>query len=441
MQRRISVAAALGVAVSLTTSAARADNFNLFGYGPRAAAMGGAMTAEASDYTSVFYNPALMVERKDVNFGLSFQWYRMTADVRPKDQARELDCSACTAPDSAGFSLGLVFPLGGKVKNRLALGLGLYLPSQVMLRVNAPDPRTPYWYRYHANPERIVIHTGLGIKLVDWLKLGVGIQALADLLGNGANVRVDLFSKEVQARELNSFLGTRVAPVVGLHLSPLKWLRFGVTYKGEMKLVYEIPAKVELATVGTLAFAVTGVAHFTPHTINAGVAVDLTDELTLSAEGEWQQWSAAPSPYANLNVDLSGAVLEGLGLGSALDLTSPVQRPGFSDTLSGRLGLEYRIGSRFQARLGGFFRPTPVPRQSVAGTNLLDGTAIGVSGGFGFNFDDPLEIMQHPIQIDVAAQGHFLLSREVMKESTDVVPSYTAAARIGGVTASVRYDF
>jgi long-subunit fatty acid transport protein len=142
-----------------------------------------------------------------------------------------------------------------------------------------------------------------------------------------------------------------------------------------------------------------------------------------------------------LLIDLSGPLLDGLGLGTALDVTSQVQRPGFADTLGGRLGLEYRLSPRFQARVGGFFRPTPVPRQNVAGTNLLDNTTIGVAGGIGFNFDDPLEIMAHPIQIDVAAQGHFILGREATKEPTDVVPSYTASAWVAGGTASVRYDF
>jgi len=440
MQRRGS-GWALALGVLAIAGPARADNFNLFGYGPRAASMGGAMTAEANDYTSVFYNPALMVDRKDVNFGFAFQWYRMTSDVSPKDLAQTVDCTNCTAPDAAGFSLGLVFPLGGKVKNHLALGLGLYLPSGVMLRVNAPDPGTPYWYRYHSNPERIVIHAGAGIKIVDWLKIGLGIQALADLLGNGANVRVDLFSKEVQLRELNSYLGTRVAPVFGLHVSPLKWLRFGVTFRWEMKLVYEIPATVDLATLGTLSFAVTGVAHYTPHTLAFGAAWDILDNLTVSLDGEWQNWASAPSPYSNLMIDLSGPLLDGLGLGTALDLQSPVQPPGFKDTFSGRLGVEYRVSSRFQARLGGFFRPTPVPRQDTAGTNLLDNTAIGVSGGIGFNFDDPLEIMQHPIQIDIAAQGHFILGRDANKDPTDTVPSYNYTARVGGITAAVRYDF
>jgi long-chain fatty acid transport protein len=427
--------------VVLIASPALADNFDLFGYGPRGSAMAGAMTAEANDYTAVFYNPALLVERKEVNFGFHFQFYRMLADVQRKDSTKTLDCSACTAPDSVGYSLGLLFPLGGKVKNHLALGLGIYLPSQVLLRVNAPDPNTPYWYRYNGNPERVVIHLGAGIRILDWLKVGLGVQALADLIGDGANVSVDLFSKQVKLNQLNSYLGTRVSPMFGLHVSPTPWLRFGATYRGEMKLIYQIPARVDLQGIGTLGFTVSGVAHYTPHTVTLGGAVDATPNLTFSAEGEWQNWSAAPSPYVQLVIDLSGKTLEALGLGQALDVSSVAQRPGFADTITARLGAEYRVSERFAARLGAFYRPTPVPRQDTAGTNLMDNTAIGVTGGIGFNFPDPLEIFQAPIQIDVAAQATFVLPREANKEATDSVPSYTASARVAGASIAIRYDF
>ena len=407
------------VLLALTPLLARADVFNTYGYGPRATAMGGAMTAEASDYTAVFYNPALLVDRKDVNFGFNFQFYRMAADVQSKDLAKPLDLSNATAPDSVGTSVGLLFPLGGKVKNHLALGLGVYLPTAVLLRVNAPSAQTPYWYRYHANPERLILHLGAGIKIVDWFKIGLGIQALADLIGSGANVSVDLFSRQVNGGDINAYLGTRVAPVFSIAVTPLKRLRLGVTFKWEMKLIYVIPAKVDLEGIATLAFTVNGVAHYTPHTLNFCAAFDATENLTFTLDGEWQNWSAAPSPYVGITIDLSGPTLDALGLGSALDVTSARQRPGFTDTLGVRAGAEYRLSERFAARLGTFLRPTPVPKQDTQGTNLMDNTALGITGGIGFNFADPLEIFAHPVQIDLAAQAQFLLPREAKKEAVD----------------------
>ncbi len=427
--------------LACVATSARADLFQLYGYGPRATAMGGAMTAEANDYTAAFYNPAALVERKELNFGFHVQWSRMAPTVTSTDRAREVDCAACTAPDNVGTAVGLLFPLAGKVKNHVAIGLGVYLPTAVLLRLNAVDPNTPYWYRYQGNNERLGLHLGVGIKLVEWLKVGLGVQVLADLVGSGANVRVDVFSKQVETRDINAYLGTRVAPVFGVHASPLKRLRLGVTYRMEMKLLYEIPASVDLEGIGILRFNLKGVAHYHPHNVSFGAAYDVTDDLTVSVDGDWHHWSAAPSPYMGLDVDLSGPTLEALGLGSALDINSPVQRPGFVDTFGVRLGLEYRVSPRFAARAGGFYRPTPVPRQDTAGTNLMDSNAIGAAVGLGFNFPDPLEIFASPVQIDLAAQGQFLLPREARKEPTDVTPSYSYSANVFGVTAAIRYDF
>jgi long-subunit fatty acid transport protein len=429
------------VLAALAPLICRADVFNTYGYGPRATAMGGAMTAEASDYTAVFYNPSLLVERKDVNFGFAFQFYRMKSDVQSKDLAKPLDLSNATAPDSVGTSVGLLFPLGGKVKNHLALGLGVYLPTAVLLRVNIPSSDTPYWYRYHANPERLILHLAAGIKIVDWLNIGLGVQALADLIGTGANVSVDLFSKQINSGDLNAYLATRIAPVFSLSLKPIDRLRLGVTFKWEMKLNVVIPAKVDLEGIGTLGFTVSGVAHYTPHKLNFGAAFDATKDLTFTLDGEWQNWSSAPSPYVSINIDLSGPTLEALGLGSALDVTSATRKPGFRDTLGVRAGAEYRLSERFAARAGAFLRPTPVPKQDTPGTNLMDNTTIGLAGGIGFNFADPLEIFAHPVQIDIAGQAQFVLPREAKKESTDTQPGYSYSANVYGVTAAIRYDF
>jgi long-chain fatty acid transport protein len=429
------------VVLAMVPLLARADAYDLYGFGPRAAAMGGAMTAEANDFTAVFYNPALLVDRKDINFGINFQFHRMVADVKSKDLAKDLDCSACNAPDTVGTSLGLLFPLAGKVKNHLALGLGVYVPSSVLVRLNSPSAKTPYWYRYNGNPERLQLHLGAGIKIVDWFKIGLGVQVLADLIGTSANVDVDLFSKEIKSGDINAYLGTRVAPVFSLASTPIKRLRLGVTFKWEMRLNYRIPATVDLEGIGTLAFVIDGTAHYTPHTLNFGAAFDATDDLTFSVEGQWQAWSMAPSPYSGILIDLSGPTLDALGLGSALDVQSAKQKPGFADTLGFRVGAEYRLSERFAARLGGFLRPTPVPKQDTQGTNLLDNTTVGLSAGVGFNFPDPLEIFAHPISIDVAGQTQFLLSREATKDAVDSQPSYTYSANVYGVTAAIRYDF
>ncbi len=429
------------LAVSLCATVASASAFDLYCLGARAEGMGGAMTAEANDHSAVFYNPALLTRSKDANFGFSVQWHRVMSDVVSTDKAKTLDCTNCAPPDAVGTSLGLVLPLGGVVKERVAIGVGLYLPTSKLLRLFAPDATRPYWYLYTANPDRFALNLGIGIKATDWLSFGLGASVLADLIATGASVQVDLFSKRVNFRDIDATLTNRIGPVFGASVTPRKNLRFGVNFRWEMKLIYVIPAKVDLDGVGTLQFVIQGVTHYSPHTLSFGGAWDITDQFTVSIDGEWANWSAAPNPYMDLGIKLNGPTLAALGLDKAFDINSPVQKTGFSDTLSGRIGAEYRINTRVAVRAGFSYRPSPVPQQNVAGTNLLDSTQVGGHLGFGANFDDPLEILKSPLHLELGGQLAFLLPRTTTKEAVDTVPSYTYSARMFGVTGSVRYDF
>jgi long-subunit fatty acid transport protein len=435
--------ALLACVVSVST---RADPLQLYGYGPRAEAMGGAMTAEANDFTAVFYNPALLTRLTKANFGVSFQFHRLTPEVTPKELSKPLNCAQCVPPDNVGTSIGFVLPLPGKVQHRVAIGVGLYLPTSTLVRVNAPNAALPYWYRYNGNLERFALNLGVGIKITDWLQVGAGASILANLQGRvggggGATTKVDLFSRNVKVKELDASLTTRVSPTFGVLVTPTKSLRLGVTYRYESQLTVTIPAVVDLEGIGTLLLVVNAIAHYSPHQVSFGAAWDITNQLTVTLDGEYQHWSTAPSPYVSLNVDLAGPTLAALGIDKALDLTSPATQPGFVNTLGFRLGGEYRVSDRFSARLGGFYRPTPVPLQNTTGSNLLDGNAIGLAAGIGFSFPDPLEILAHPIQIDLAGQATFILPREATKPPFDSLPSYGYSARAVGGTAMIRYDF
>ena len=64
--KRASLLRAALLAVGIVAFAARADVFDTFGFGPRGASMGGALTAEVNDYSAVFYNPARLVQRNQL---------------------------------------------------------------------------------------------------------------------------------------------------------------------------------------------------------------------------------------------------------------------------------------------------------------------------------------------------------------------------------------
>lgn len=432
------------VAALLVASTASADPFALFGFGPRSSSMGGAQVAAGDDYASTFYNPSLLGGAKRTSIGLYFNYMTMLSDVRTTNTSRPLDCLYCKAPDSAGFGLGAQFAFDGKAKERVGLGVGVYFPTSHMVRLLVPDPKRPYWYHYNGNPTRLAMYASLGVKIIDQISVGAGAQVFADLIAKHTDVAVDLFSKEVKGRELDAGLFTRVAPLLGLTIAPIKQLRFGVTYRGEMKLIFEIPASVDLEGIGALGFVVKGIAHYTPHTIQFGAAFDVDEKLTLALDGEWGLWSLAPNPYMGVVIDLSGKTLTALGLDKALDLQSIDQKAGFVDTLNVRAGLEWKAHERFKLRVGGYVRPTPVPNQKVVGTNLMDSTTVGATVGGDVNFDDPLKLFGHPLHLDFTGHFGFVLPRDAAKDLTDafeVVPPYTFSATLIGVQAGLKYEF
>ncbi len=434
----------LAAAALFIAGSAVADPFSLHGFGPRSAGMAGAQTAAGDDYASTFYNPSLLGGAKRTSIGLYFNYLTMLSDVRTQNTSRALDCVYCKAPDTAGFGLGAQFAFGGKAKERVGLGVGVYFPTSHMVRLFVPDPKRPYWYHHNSNATRLAMYASLGVKIIDQISIGAGAQVFADLIAKHTDVAVDLFSKEVKGRELDAGLFTRIAPVIGLSVAPIKQLRFGVTYRGEMKLIFEIPASVDLDGIGALGFVVKGIAHYSPHTIQFGAAYDIDEKFTLALDGEWGLWSLAPNPYMAVVIDLSGKTLTALGLDKALDLQSLDQKAGFVDTLNVRAGFEWKAHERFKLRGGGYVRPTPVPNQKAVGTNLMDSTTVGATVGGDVNFDDPLKLFGHPLHLEFTGHFGFILPRDAAKDLGDafeVVPPYTYSATLIGLQAGFKYEF
>ncbi|MGQ0506924.1 MAG: hypothetical protein ACT4TC_16560, partial [Myxococcaceae bacterium] len=122
-------------------------------------------------------------------------------------------------------------------------------------------------------------------------------------------------------------------------------------------------------------------------------------------------------------------------------MSSDRSDPGFTNTMTARLGVEYRVGNRFAARAGAFYRPTHVPRQDVPGTNILDAPTLGFGAGLLVGFADPLEIFAKDVQLEIGGQFQHLMPRDTNKEATDSVPSYTYNARILGLNVALQYSF
>jgi long-chain fatty acid transport protein len=422
----------------LANRAAQANPWELFGFSPRAIGLGGAYTALADDFTATFYNPAGLTVRRKVHFGLGLQTSisdlsidRTKTDARPSEEA----------PNHTAITVGIVFPLGGKIDYRLALGIALNIPTNSFFKLQAIDPQTPQLYMYQSLPDKLVMAPALGVRITDFLSVGVGLQVLANLAGTAA-FSADLVNRRFTDRNISVDLNPTAALTAGILIGPLAGFRFGACYRQSLSLSFHLPTQLNLNSIGSLDIAIDGIAGWVPDQLALGIAYELpSKKLRFAADLVYSRWSDAPDPATRVNLNATGDVIDRLGLGQALDLRSPVLPLGAVNTWSPHFGVEWSVNKDWALRGGYFFRPTPLPKQNGF-TNYLDGDAHGFAIGFGWTYPDILELRGQPVTLELTFQTLYLPNRAAIKTlPNDPVGDLQSGGAMFTLALSFRHDF
>jgi len=443
-------ARALGLGLVLVCLAvpARGDAsmLDLYGFGPRAVGMGSAMTAVGGDYSATFYNPGALTEARRSTVSAGYVVAAPLFDIslgRPVCQDSHALCTsrfggpggyssrAPVLPETTqGVTIGWSKPLGGIFKKHVALGAGLFVPTRRIARIDGQDPQSPQFYLYQGLPDKLVMLGSAAWEPVSWLSMGLGVQVFAQLAGNvqlgmdPTNHRLDKTEIQVEQRPI-----TRL--VAGVLLRPYGGFRLGISYRQAMDLQFALPVTIALGKPLALVLDVSQIALYTPHTFTLGGAWQLARApLLVSAQVDWALWSSAPDPSLRVAVDIRGPVLDSIGLGDVADVgteTAPISL-GLRDTITPRLGLEWRPMTRLALRGGYFYRPTPAPRATNL-YNYLDNDVHALSVGAGWSFGDPdapdpdnaadMPRHLHPLGVDFGAQILSLRRRTVTKSDAN----------------------
>lgn len=417
------------------SGAAQADPFGTFGFGARAASMGGAQTAAAEDYTGVYYNPATLTVHKSPHAGLGMSLVVPKLSVQ-RDGPPGPNAGKPILPSSnVGVQVGVLFPLGGLIENRFAVGIGLNLPTVNVTRVNAVDPETPTFYRYGALTEKMTVNLGVAFELHETVSLGLGYQVLGTLEGT-ADVELDPLTQRFTRKELQVDVRGDSGLTAGLLIRPTPDLRFGLAYRESLQLDYRLITTINIKDAGLLEADIFGTSLFTPDVYAFG-STWRRGALRLSADLVWARWSTAPDPSAQFNVRFSG---EPLGLGEILATPAQVDL-GAVDTLSPKVGAEYAVAPDWLLRAGYSYEPTPLPAQTGY-TNFVDSDTHLFAVGVGYTFPDPLRVHRSPLSADLAVQYLRITDRRADKvDPEDSFGSYSAGGGIWQLALSMRHDF
>lgn len=339
---------------------------DVFGFGPRGSAMN-AQTAVADDYSASWYNPAGLhaLSRPRTSFGFTGVWSGLSIN----GERREIE-----DPHGIFFGASAPVPFGGFLKDRLWVGVGLYLPWLDLVKAVGPAPDEAFFPLYDNRTQRLVALPTMAVRILPNLAIGASINYLARLDGT-------VISHEGAARgleaDVNEHLAATASPIVGIRYDPIPEVSTGLAWRGEFRLPFRTATNNHVSG-NLLILDIDATTLYSPHQISAAAAYRPIPDLTLALDFTWKFWSRYDGPFINVKVEMP----------DVLGVIEPgVPAVPFDDTFNLAAGGEYHLalpaGHDLFVRAGVGIEPSPLGTQEGP-TNLLDGFKTMLSAGAGW---------------------------------------------------------
>ncbi len=374
--------------VSMAASPAWASPVDLFGFGARGVGLAGTIVSMPRGFESIYYNPSGLAFERRASVGLGYQFGALHLEVDGQE-VNTRDIPALTI----GFAVPL--PLGGPLAERLSLGLGFVIPQTSILVTDIERPSEPSFPVLANRAQTVSIQAALGIRITDWLAVGVGTIALAALDGE---IIVEPNAAGRIGSRVRDELMADYALVAGALVRPLDNLQFGIQGRTESKADFNLPLRADLGeqfTIPIPTIEIRGTAQYDPAQVTFEASGRPLPWLTVAAGIRWENWATFPMPIAY------SAVPEG---------TAPQPKPNFHDTIAFNLGIELDLelakDVHLLPRCGFRFEPSPAPAQTGFHNHLDSDRAIGAIG---------LGLRWGQFRFDMAGQYHDLATRKHTK--------------------------
>jgi long-chain fatty acid transport protein len=356
------LAALFALALPLFPAPARAAGFALFEHGGKAMGFAGAFTAQASDPSAIFHNPAgiAFLRGKQIYLGGTAvlpSWQFEGANPFPGTGVTEQGARTLLIPPAAYYTQSF--------SPRLAFGVGLNVPFGLKTEWANPDTFSGRHISQKAALGGFAVNPTVAIKLADRLAVGAGLD-----------LRFSTLTLERRLPVINPFT---LKPVDGANERLSTGTNFGMGFDVGMLAKLGDDLSVGASYRHRVKVDYTGTATFSPlptgnDQLDARVRATLPGNLTLNssitfpafasggvayrrgdwvfeADVNWYQWSAfraVPVTFPD-RPDLSGAITEN-----------------YADAFQYRFGIEKTLNDAWTVRGGYFWDETPAPPASVS---------------------------------------------------------------------------
>jgi long-chain fatty acid transport protein len=362
-RRSLVCVASFVFAFILVPAPLRAAGFALFEHGGKGMGFAGAFTAQASDPSAIFHNPAgiAFLRRKQIYLGgtaVMPTWEFAGANPFPGEGVTERDAVKLLLPPAAYYTQPF--------SDRIAFGVGVNVPFGLTTEWADADRFSGRYISRKATLGGVAVNPTLAIKLADRLAVGVGLDLRFSTVTLERRLPVinPFTQMPVDAADERLHGGTDLG--IGFNAGVLAKLSdelsVGASYRHRVKVDYVGTASFTPVPTGnaqldarvlaglpaqnlTLDSSITFPAFF-----SGGVAYRRGDWV-FEADVNWYQWSSFQTIPVNFaeRPDLSGAITEN-----------------YRDSFQYRFGVERTLNDTWTVRGGYFWDETPAPPESLS---------------------------------------------------------------------------
>ena len=446
---RVCRASLVSIALAVTAGferEAQAHEPWTYGYGSRAASMGGAIAADVNDFSANYYNPAGIVDDEGIRIGVGYFWAENNLRINDQDSGVKSSHGVTFGLAASGKIFG--FPIG--------LGIATHIPDEGLSRLTALRQEIPRWELYDNRSSVIYLAANLAIRPWEFLEIGGGMSFLAATRGRfeitGAADLLQPYDSKLR-HEVDVDLTSVRYPQAGVLVHLAKAASLALVYRGQTNLDLQLDGTID-ATINAVGFEVPlayelqarTVQAFLPQQLVVGASWKPHPSLHINADVTWVNWSAYENPTAKTIAKLEAEVPPEF----------PVELPGelrqteleelyFSDRVVPRIGVEWYLPGfddqsgmpilRVPVRGGFVYEKSPVPPQTGT-TNLVDSDRWTGSIGVG------VEIPVARVSLDLHAAISSLPERITLKNSAaNLIGDYRAEGEMINVGTTLKGTF
>ena len=441
--RRIALSLLVIVAGLIWSGAAQASMADMMGLGGRSVAMVNATMTTATAVDACYLNPAALALMSR-GFKASFGYQGIFASLDSGSNSLDIQGGDGILAGIAG-----VIPLGSFLKDRLGVGLQMYLPRKYLMWMHLHFSDDPHFPLYENRYQRLVLRPALGIRIYEEWAVGVSVNYYVDLAGY-LETRGD--STRSLAARGNLELFSNVTADFNVTGEILPGWKTSFMFRMEHFSDADFLTKNQIADL-ELNLDIDGTTLFEPASIEFATSYDAASIGLLAEFGFiWRFWSDYPGSYTILDAEVPSGTMENK------KFTPNHYDIGARDTWELKLGLEQTLGFSHGISLlvrGGYAYESTAIAEQTGRTNMLDSDHHKFGFGLGVSWATGWDLLQR-LGLDIGAQLHYMpdvthtkdesllidesLSQDGVQSTNAGYPSITGGGIVAGLACSVSIE-